>query len=450
MDEFLRFQPLPQERVWGGRALATALGRTLPPGDRPIGESWEIVDRPEAQSVVVGGVFDGLTLRQVIERHSAAVMGPRWPAGKPFPLLVKWLDCRERLSLQVHPPAAVAVALGGEPKTENWFVAAAEPGAHLIVGLKSGVTREKFEAAVAAGTVESCVNRFPVAAGDSVLVPSGTVHAIDGGNLILEIQQNSDTTYRVDDWGRVGLDGKPRQLHVAESLQSILWDAELPPVIKNKAPRGRKMFGQPVPEEPATLADTSEFRITRLHVAMGGRLDSHAGQQPLVLSVIEGRLASASEEVKRGDNVVLPFKGKFTFVAVEDSVVIITSGFAPVEGQLRYYRLFCRVLTMLLTVSKGDGPAGFDDRDVLRMSVVALGCSGVFAVWSYAGGSDDGAVFLIGFIGGFGGSPTCLLLSIWQMHRYRRTGKALLAAVIGAVGTLVSWGAVYLRVAGKF
>ncbi len=314
MNEFLRFAPLLQSRVWGGRALETALGRALPPGG-PVGESWEIVDRPEAQSVVVGGSFAGLTLRQVIGQHSAAVMGPRWPKEKPFPILVKWLDCRERLSLQVHPPAAVAASLGGEPKTENWYVAAAVPGAHLIVGLKPGMTRAKFEAAVAAGTAEACVNRFPVAAGDSVLVRSGLVHAIDGGNLILEIQQNSDTTYRVDDWGRMGLDGKPRQLHVAESLQSILWDAPPPPVVK-------------AARAAAVLAEASEFQIRRVPLAAGETLRFVAAEQPRILSVVEGRLASECGELASGENAVLPYAGDFVLTATGEALVLVTDRFA--------------------------------------------------------------------------------------------------------------------------
>ncbi len=319
MPSFLRFKPLNQERVWGGRALETALGRALPPG-RPIGESWEIVDRPEAQSVVVGGEFDGLTLREVIQRHSAEVMGPNWPADQPFPILVKWLDCRERLSLQVHPPADVAPSLGGEPKTENWFVAAAEPGAHLVIGLRPGVTRERFESAIAAGTLEECVNRVPVAAGDSVLVCSGQVHAIDGGNLILEIQQNSDTTYRVYDWGRVGLDGKPRQLHVAESLQSILWDAPPPKLVK----AARKV---------AALAFVREFQITRSIHAAGKTLNSVAGAGPSILSVVEGRLTSEHGELKRGDNVLVPYSSNSVLTVVEDTVLLETFGFSGKDSQ---------------------------------------------------------------------------------------------------------------------
>ena len=166
MPEVLLFRPIYQERVWGGRAFEDKLGRTLPP-DRPIGESWEIVDRPEAQSVVANGKWAGRTLRYVIEKHGSTIMGPSWPVAKAFPILVKWLDCRERLSLQVHPPAAVAGELRGEPKTENWYIAASGLGAELIVGLKRGVTRDQFEKAISTQTLEDCVHRFPVAAGAS-------------------------------------------------------------------------------------------------------------------------------------------------------------------------------------------------------------------------------------------------------------------------------------------
>ncbi|MBL4575028.1 MAG: class I mannose-6-phosphate isomerase, partial [Opitutaceae bacterium] len=227
----LFLKPIYQERVWGGRCLASDLGRQLPEG-KVIGESWDIVDREEAQSVVVSGAFAGQSLRKVIEENTLQVMGPYFDAQRPFPLLVKWLDCQDRLSLQVHPPASIAASLEGEPKTENWYVAATTDEASLIVGLKNGVTRSQFEKAIDDQTLESCVHRIGVKAGDSILVESGRIHAIDGGNLILEIQQNSDTTYRVYDWGRVGLDGVPRQLHVEKSLKSIDFDDLEPAVLE--------------------------------------------------------------------------------------------------------------------------------------------------------------------------------------------------------------------------
>jgi mannose-6-phosphate isomerase len=315
MHEIIHFEPLYQKRVWGGRGFESSLGRTLP-GNDPIGESWEIVDRPEAQSVIRGGKFAGKTLRDVISSHPVEVMGATWPKKKLFPILVKWLDCQERLSLQVHPPAAIAPSLKGEPKTETWFIADTQPGASLIVGLKKGVTREQFEKAIADNTLEQCVHRFPVAEGDSILVHSGQVHAIDGGNLILEIQQNSDTTYRVYDWGRVGLDGKPRQLHVQESLASIKWDDFEPAPVRGAPTSG-------------VIAECAEFRIRRVVLDRDEVLSFPAGEQPRILSVVTGELnGPGKDHVRRGENALLPCAGGFTFKAAAPSLVLVTENFA--------------------------------------------------------------------------------------------------------------------------
>jgi mannose-6-phosphate isomerase len=319
MREVLQFQPLYQERVWGGRRLETYLGRGLPPGP-PIGESWEVVDRPEAQSRVRGGAFNGASLRELIERHAADVMGPGWDASARFPLLVKWLDCSDRLSLQVHPPAAVAPSLGGESKTENWYVEQSVPGASLFVGLKPGVGRARFAKAVAAGTAEECVNKVSVAAGDSILVRSGQVHAIDSGNLILEIQQNSDTTYRIYDWGRAGLDGKPRRLHVEESLRSILWD-EGPPELVRATPTS------------GTIASCDEFSIRRVVMGRGDPLRFGAGEQPRILSVVAGVVttsggASGARPLPLGENVLVPWSAELEFEALEPAIVLVTENFA--------------------------------------------------------------------------------------------------------------------------
>ncbi|WP_221032303.1 type I phosphomannose isomerase catalytic subunit [Actomonas aquatica] len=317
MQEVIRFQPLYQDRVWGGRVLETALGRTLP-REGPIGESWEVVDRPEAQSVLVGGTCDGLSIREAIDQHGAALMGPDYPADRPFPILIKWLDCRERLSLQVHPPAEIAPAMGGEPKTENWYIAETTGEAGLIVGLKKGATRGAFASALVDNTLEDCVHRFPVQAGDSILVHSGTVHAIDGGNLILEIQQNSDTTYRVYDWGRMGLDGKPRQLHIAESLASIDWDLFEPEPVR-------------AAREDAVIADSQEFRIRRVPLAAGESVSFAAGEQPRLASVVSGVVTvndAAADTLTKGDNALLPYAGEFKLTATADSLLLITENFA--------------------------------------------------------------------------------------------------------------------------
>jgi mannose-6-phosphate isomerase len=143
------------------------------------------------------------------------------PDAPRFPLLLKLLDAREKLSLQVHPPEKVAAKLGGEAKTEFWYVAAADPGAELFVGLREAMTRGQFEEALNSATVAQCLNKIRVKTGDAMFLPAGRLHAVGKGNLLVEIQQNSDTTYRVFDWNRVDDQGGPRQLHVDQALQSI-------------------------------------------------------------------------------------------------------------------------------------------------------------------------------------------------------------------------------------
>jgi len=217
----LIFEPRFKDRVWGGRELERLYRKRLP-ASTPIGESWEISDRPGDASVITNGPLAGKDLRWLMEHHAGEVLGGAKPAAEGrFPLLCKILDARDKLSLQVHPPASKAKELKGEPKTEMWFIADAAPGASLYVGLKNGVTRADFEKKIADGSVADCFHRIPVRAGDTMFLPSGRVHAIGDGLVIFEIQQNSDTTYRVFDWNRVGLDGKPRELHVDQSLASI-------------------------------------------------------------------------------------------------------------------------------------------------------------------------------------------------------------------------------------
>jgi mannose-6-phosphate isomerase len=215
----LAFQPIFVERIWGGRRLESMFGKKLPP-QKQIGESWEIVDRPEAQSVVAGGPLKDKTLHQLWTEDRSFIFGDV-PNAARFPLLIKLLDARETLSLQVHPPEQIAKKLGGEPKTEFWYVAAADPGAEILLGFREPITRNQFKNALLDGTAADCVHRISVKTGDAAFLPSGRVHALSAGNLLIEIQQNSDTTYRVFDWNRVDNNGTSRELHIEQALESI-------------------------------------------------------------------------------------------------------------------------------------------------------------------------------------------------------------------------------------
>lgn len=217
----LTFHPIFKERIWGGRNIERLYGKQLPP-EVPIGESWEISDRPGDESIIANGSLAGKSLHWLMEHHRPALLGQVSSIDSDrFPLLIKILDAQQKLSLQVHPPAGKAKELGGEPKTEMWYIADATPSADLFVGLKRGTTREEFEQKVRDGSVADCFHRIPVKPGDAIFLPSGRVHAIGAGNVIFEIQQNSDTTYRVFDWNRVDASGRPRELHVEKSLASI-------------------------------------------------------------------------------------------------------------------------------------------------------------------------------------------------------------------------------------
>ncbi|MFN2541581.1 MAG: type I phosphomannose isomerase catalytic subunit [Chthoniobacterales bacterium] len=229
----LKFTPVFMERIWGGQNLAELFGKKLP-SKKLVGESWEIVDRAEAQSVVANGSLKGKSLHELWTQDRQSIFGEVRDTPR-FPLLIKLLDAEEKLSLQVHPPEKIAAKLGGEPKTECWYVAAAQPGAELFAGFRERMTRAQFEKALRDGSAADHVNRISVNAGDAMFLPAGRCHGIGGGSVLVEIQQNSDTTYRVFDWNRVdSATGKPRQLHIDQALESIDFDDVAPKLIQPK------------------------------------------------------------------------------------------------------------------------------------------------------------------------------------------------------------------------
>lgn len=285
--QVIEFEPLAFERVWGGRRLEELFGKKLPPG-RPIGELWEIVDREEAQSVEIG---TGRCLHELWNSHRAEIFGARHATNPSprFPLLIKLLDASDVLSVQVHPPAPIAKALHGEPKTEMWYFADCTPGACIYAGLRRGVTREDFQRGLQEGRVEELLHKIPVRRGDSIFIPSGRLHAIGAGCVIMEIQQNSDTTYRVFDWNRTGLDGKPRALHIPESLASTDFEDYEPQASHIKE-------GQ--------LAACEHFRVNKYRIE-GSRRVGEAGDF-MILGCAEGLLDCGGRNLQPGHFLLCP------------------------------------------------------------------------------------------------------------------------------------------------
>ena len=288
----ITFAPIYQERVWGGREFAARLGRDLP-GTQPIGEAWEVVDREEAQSVVSDGTWRGKTLHELWTDHRAEIFGPRHThAGPRFPLLCKLLDARDRLSVQVHPPAAVAPQLHGEPKTEMWYFLACDPESRIYAGLVPGTTRGSFEEKLSRGEVEDCLHVLPTREGDSIFIPSGRLHAIGEGNLIVEIQQNSDTTYRVFDWNRTGLDGKPRALHINESMLSTDFEDFAPSLAH---------------VESGVVAECEHFRVEKKTLTSPQNLRPDGSFA--IITVVGGEVLCDGHTFRAGDFFLLPAAG---------------------------------------------------------------------------------------------------------------------------------------------
>ena len=306
----ITFTPLYMERVWGGRELESIYGRSLPHPDHPFGESWEMTDRPDEQSVVDFGNFHGMTLGELWQDKREVIFGSGFENCEQFPLLIKILDARDELSIQVHPPAEIAPDLGGEPKTEMWYIADASPGAKLYVGMKDGVTRDDFEKAIHSGTVDQVVHAISPKPGDSIFIPSGRLHAIGAGFLIYEIQQNSDTTYRVFDWNRVGLDGAPRELHIEESMRCIDFSDTEP---KMDTP------------DDNTLATCPYFKVDQLNLQAGASLGNPDSDRFSIVTVISGKIQSSDgRSHKAGDFLLLP-RSAAPLTALESSRILQTT-----------------------------------------------------------------------------------------------------------------------------
>ena len=217
----LRFRPILRQYIWGGRKLESSLGKRLGPGNN-WAESWEVCDHGADQSIVEFGPLAGTTLGQLVGQLGAELLGRHHPQRR-FPLLLKFLDAAQMLSVQVHPNDAIAAKLNPPDlgKTEAWVVLEAEPGGLIYAGLKPGVDRNALVAAIGQGRCQDCLHAFRPSPGDCIFLPAGTTHTFGDGVLVAEIQQSSDATFRLFDWNRVGPDGKPRPLHVEQALEAI-------------------------------------------------------------------------------------------------------------------------------------------------------------------------------------------------------------------------------------
>ena len=329
----MKMQPVLMERVWGGRRLAELLGKAVP-ADKRIGESWELADHPHGRSIVADGPLAGKTLRLVLERHGPEVLGREGAAkawAARFGLLVKFIDASDRLSVQIHPDDAYAAAhaRGESGKTECWVIVHADPGAWLIHGLKPGTTRAAFAAALDKGKVEDLLAVRPVKAGDFIWVPAGTVHAVGPGIVLAEVQQTSDLTYRVYDWNRKGLDGKPRELHVREALQAIRFSGDPIPT------GGRGKTADETGLVIESLVDCHAFSLSRIHLDRRPWAADTAGACAAMV-VLSGtaRLATGqgAMPVRAGDTVLVPAgAGEYALEAADRLTVLVAAppGKAP-------------------------------------------------------------------------------------------------------------------------
>ncbi|KAA5543911.1 class I mannose-6-phosphate isomerase [Roseiconus nitratireducens] len=293
----LRFRPLIKQRIWGGNRLRTLLGKPATEQNSDA-ESWEVVDHGDDQSIVQNGPLAGKALADLVRQHATWLLGKE-ATGAAFPLLLKYLDCNRVLSVQVHPDDTYAARMDPPDlgKTEAWYVVAAEPDSLIYAGLKRGVGRQELAKAVAEGQTDSVLHSFHPAAGDCVFIPAGTVHALGEGLVIAEIQQSSDTTFRLFDWNRVGDDGQPRPLHIERSLD--VSDYVAGPIAPRHADRSKTGW--------QSLVRCDKFVLRSLE---RGEAEIAGDDQFHLLTCPRGgatlRWPSQTLSLRRGESVLLP------------------------------------------------------------------------------------------------------------------------------------------------
>jgi mannose-6-phosphate isomerase len=314
----LKFIPILKRLRWGNRRLGDVLGKPI--GPHPdYAESWEICDHGDDRSTVETGSWSRWDLSALIRELPREMLG-RHAGLDQFPLLVKFLDAHDRLSVQVHPDDAQAAALvpGERGKTEAWVIVEAEPGSQIFAGLKPGVDRSALRLALSEGTIEQCLNRLDVSAGDCFFIPAGTVHAIGAGILLAEIQQSSDLTFRLFDWDRVGVDGRPRPLHVEQALLCI--DFERGPIVKI-VPQSVAGAGHRVEE----IVSCPFFTIRRHYVTSPAAIEND--DRCHILTLLEGQCDCCGDDelhaLSPGSTVLVPASGLPVQILPQGTAVVL-------------------------------------------------------------------------------------------------------------------------------
>ena len=297
----LLLKPVLKRARWGGRRLGSLFSKELGP-EPDYAESWEVVDRGDLQSIVENGEFRGWTLRALLERHGEEMLGRQ--AGLPqFPLLIKLLDASDRLSVQVHPTCAQATAMGraDSGKAEAWVILETTPNSRLYAGAREGVDAGILRSALESGMVEECLHSFVPQAGDCFYIPAGTIHAIGEGIVLAEVQQSSDLTFRLYDWGRLGTDGLPRAVHVEEALQCA--DFTRGPIVPVVPEISRDAGGR-----IEQLIDSEHFVLRRIQTDAPFEIKDDGQFHVLLMltGVAEIRCGSGSWQMPRGRTVLLP------------------------------------------------------------------------------------------------------------------------------------------------
>lgn len=301
------FEPRFKAKLWGGRKLESLLGKSLPAGEL-VGESWELVDLASDQSVVARGPAKGQTLTDLLHAWGPRLTGEAALADGRFPLLIKFLDARETLSVQVHPDEEAARSIGGgvQPKHETWYVVQAEEGACIYRGVRKGTTPEKFREALAEGRAEEHLVRVPARAGHCFYLPAGTIHALGAGVVVAEVQTPSDVTYRLYDWERVDPSlGRPRELHLKEGLACARFDAG--PYAEERHEHVGSVW-----TTVTTLIRAPWFSMDRVRMVEGADQPIPLDRCFVIWMILEGRCgirwAGCKEELaaSKGDTVLLP------------------------------------------------------------------------------------------------------------------------------------------------